>query len=66
MFSVYCPTHGGEILLSARHIEALRNTDRGIELHWRCVCGTRGVELSGRPGRRPEPVATAPRPSAAA
>jgi hypothetical protein len=66
MFSVYCPTHGGQILLSSRHIESLRNTDHGIEIHWRCVCGTRGVEVSGRLARRADPVAASPRPSAAA
>jgi hypothetical protein len=62
---VHCPTHGSEILLSTRHIESLRNTDHGIEIHWRCVCGTRGVEISGRHGGRTGTVA-ALRPSAAA
>jgi hypothetical protein len=48
MFSVYCPGHRSEILLGRRSIDALRNTGDGIELHWTCRCGTRGVELTGR------------------
>jgi hypothetical protein len=48
MFSVTCPNHGGRVLLSERAITALVNTDRGIELRWRCTCGTEGVERLGR------------------
>ncbi|MGH9246220.1 MAG: hypothetical protein ACRD29_18305 [Acidimicrobiales bacterium] len=59
MFSVHCPTHGGEILLSTRHIEGLRTTEHGIELHWRCVCGTRGTLLTGMQTPPMRPV-TAP------
>lgn len=47
MFSVDCPTHGGRVLLSERAIAALVNTDHGIEMHWRCTCGTEGVEVTG-------------------
>ncbi len=47
MFSVHCPRHGSEVLLSSNSIEALRNTERGVELHWRCRCGARGVEITG-------------------
>jgi hypothetical protein len=43
MFTVHCPTHRAEVLLGARSIEHLRNTDSGVELAWRCHCGTRGV-----------------------
>ena len=47
MFTVHCPTHGGAVLLSERAITRLVNTTRGIELHWRCLCGTEGVEVTG-------------------
>ena len=43
MFAVHCPTHRSQVLLGARAIEELRNTDDGVELAWRCHCGTRGV-----------------------
>jgi hypothetical protein len=57
MFNAHCPTHGGQILLSNRHIEALHNTVHGIKLHWRCLCGTRGTLLTGVPaGRAPQPA----------
>ena len=43
MFTVHCPTHRSTVLLGSRSIEELRHGDAGIELHWRCHCGTRGV-----------------------
>jgi hypothetical protein len=43
VFSVHCPTHRATVLLGARSIEELRSGDHGIELHYRCHCGTRGV-----------------------
>ena len=47
MFSIYCEGHGSRVILSNRHITALVNTEHGIEMHWRCTCGTEGVELTG-------------------
>jgi hypothetical protein len=47
MFTVTCETHGGVVLLPESHITRLVNTPHGIELHWRCFCGTEGVELTG-------------------
>jgi hypothetical protein len=47
MFSVHCAGHRSRVILSNRAITALVNTDHGIELHWRCHCGTTGVELVG-------------------
>jgi len=47
MFTVHCPTHGGAVLLSERAITRLVNTPHGIEMHWRCFCGTEGIELTG-------------------
>jgi hypothetical protein len=43
VFTVHCPTHRSTVLLGARAIEDLRHTDDGIDLHWRCHCGTHGV-----------------------
>lgn len=48
MFSVDCSGHGSPVLLGNRSIERLVNTDQGIELHWRCRCGTTGTVLTGR------------------
>jgi len=43
MYDVYCPTHQATVLLGARSIEGLEHTDHGIDLHWRCRCGTTGT-----------------------
>jgi hypothetical protein len=48
MISVHCAGHGGRVLLSERAITQLVNTNHGIELHWRCTCGTEGVDVLGR------------------
>jgi hypothetical protein len=48
MFTVHCPQHGREVLLSERRIESLHNTLNGIEIRWVCWCGTRGSMLTGR------------------
>jgi len=47
MFTVTCEIHDGVVLLPESHITRLVNTPRGIELHWRCYCGSEGVELTG-------------------
>ena len=47
MFTVHCSGHGGPVLLSERAITRLVNTPHGIEMHWRCFCGTEGVEVTG-------------------
>ena len=52
MFSVHCPRHGAEILLSNRHIESIGNTTSGIEVRWRCICGHQGTFLTGVHARR--------------
>jgi len=48
MFSVHCAGHGARVILTARHITGLVNSERGIEVLWRCPCGTEGVELMGQ------------------
>ena len=46
MFPVQCASHGCLILLSHRRIR-LENTAGGILVHYHCICGHRGVELTG-------------------
>ncbi len=43
MFVVYCPRHQSQVLLFTDDIEAVVNRRPGIELHWHCPCGERGV-----------------------
>jgi hypothetical protein len=52
MFRAYCPTHGAEVLLSPLSIEAVDNRPDGIDIHWRCTCGTAGVLHTGAAARR--------------
>ena len=47
MFTVECKGHGSRVPLSERSITRLVNTDHGIEMHWRCPCGTEGVDVLG-------------------
>jgi hypothetical protein len=49
MFSVHCPAHGREVLLSDRRIARIVNVDEGIRLDWVCWCGERGSLITGRP-----------------
>ncbi len=55
MFDIYCPDHGSRILLFANDIEEIRNTERGIEVHYRCTCGYRGVWITGRARGKSQP-----------
>ena len=55
MFDVYCPRHAARLVLFTDDIEALVNGPDGVELHWQCSCGHRGVT----PFPSPEPVAGA-------
>jgi hypothetical protein len=43
MFVTYCSGHGNRVLLFPEHIEELVNRPSGIELRWRCTCGTTGT-----------------------
>lgn len=49
MFSVYCPGHGGEVLLGPDNIEALAGSPSGLRLYWRCSCGQTGIETMEAP-----------------
>jgi hypothetical protein len=55
VFDVFCPRHGARVLLSAGNVENLRNTDRGIEVRFRCHCGYRGTWVTGRRAALSEP-----------
>ncbi len=58
MFTVHCSGHDSRVLLFPEHIEELVNRPDGVELRWRCTCGTTGTTLI--------PRAPAPRPDAEA
>ena len=47
MFTVHCTGHGGRVLLDESSITSLVNAGGTIEMHWRCSCGTEGVDLLG-------------------
>lgn len=51
MFSVHCPTHGSEVLLTERHILSLDNSDDRVTVRWVCWCGHRGSHSTGRSRR---------------
>jgi len=44
MFSTYCPGHGSAVLLGPDNIAGIVNGPDGVELHWVCWCGERGVK----------------------
>jgi hypothetical protein len=48
MFSVHCPTHGTEVLLSERRIESIDAVEGGHRLRWRCWCDTVGTTFVPR------------------
>jgi hypothetical protein len=50
MFTVHCTGHGGRVLLDESAITSLVNAQDTIQLHWRCSCGTEGVEVLGLAG----------------
>lgn len=56
MFSVYCPAHGTEVLLSMTQMKNVRRSPLGFEIEYRCWCGHEGVSIAGLP--RLAPVAT--------
>lgn len=48
MFAPFCPAHQSRVLLSHGNIELLVNSETGIDIHYRCICGHRGVWRTGR------------------
>ena len=47
MFAVFCEGHGARVLLDSNFIEVVVNRVDGIEVHYRCTCGHRGVWQAG-------------------
>lgn len=47
MFDIYCPQHGTRVLLDLTSIESMVDTDTGLDVHFRCHCGYRGVWKTG-------------------
>ena len=45
MFSVHCPTHGTQVLLTERRIEAIEAQQGGHDIRWRCWCDTTGTSF---------------------
>jgi hypothetical protein len=54
MFTVYCSSHGGPVLLDLDSIEGLSATSSGFLIRWRCTCGQTGTEELGRPAVHPD------------
>jgi hypothetical protein len=52
MFSVHCPRHGSDVLLTERRIVGLEPSSDGITVRWVCWCGHQGSHHTGR-ARRP-------------
>ena len=48
MVTVPCTGHGGRVLLDESAITSLVNNAGGTsEMHWRCSCGTEGIDVVG-------------------
>jgi hypothetical protein len=56
MFSVQCPRHGSEVLLSERRIVGFDNSHGRITVRWVCWCGHHGSHVTGRGRRALEPI----------
>jgi hypothetical protein len=56
MFTVHCPRHGSEVLLSESRIRGLEASTDGMTVRWECWCGHHGSHHTGRPRRRVELV----------
>jgi predicted SprT family Zn-dependent metalloprotease len=48
MFDIFCPAENARVLLFAHNIEKIQNKIEGIEVHYHCHCGQRGVLHTGR------------------
>jgi hypothetical protein len=47
MFTFQCPRHGAEVLIWSSDIDDIVNTSEGIDVHFHCGCGFRGVLRTG-------------------
>jgi hypothetical protein len=52
MFTVQCPRHGSEVMLTERRITGLEPEGDRLTVRWVCWCGFRGSHRTGR-SRRP-------------
>jgi hypothetical protein len=52
MFTVQCPRHGSEVLLSDNRIRGLDDGDGHLTVRWECWCGYRGAHRTGRARRQ--------------
>jgi hypothetical protein len=48
MFSIQCPRHGSEVLLSERRITGIENSGGRVTVRWTCWCGYHGSHQTGR------------------
>ena len=51
MFSVHCPRHGTEVLLSEGRIVGIDQARDGMTVRWVCWCGHAGSHRVGRARR---------------
>jgi hypothetical protein len=51
MFSVNCPRHGSEVLLSESRITGLDSSGDHMLVRWTCWCGHQGQHATGRSRR---------------
>lgn len=48
MFDVFCEHHNSRVLLGTSRIQEIRNTEGGIDVSYRCYCGSEGTWRTGR------------------
>lgn len=48
MFATFCPRHDARVLIWPSGIDAIVNHERGIDVHFHCTCGYRGMCRTGR------------------
>jgi hypothetical protein len=51
MFTVHCPRHGSEVLLSQSRIIGIDNSGDRPQVNWVCWCGHVGSHHTGRSRR---------------
>ena len=59
---MFCPGHGSVVLVPIEGLEVVDNTPLGIEVTWRCPCGSGGTARLGRRAARPSVVDGRDRP----
>lgn len=47
MFVFHCPRHRADVLIWPSAIDAIDNTADGVDAHFHCTCGARGVLRTG-------------------